>query len=196
MPRGGCWLYHHNPISERPKSGTKRAQAKEHKKAKEAKLARKREIEREADKRRRELKKRLKEAARNRTCTHCKDDSTTCSLEKRKEDEITGTSCKKCIKHGHICAVELLPASDDAESEPRKVRATGQRPQAGMLGSPAFDRDDDEEEDDDDVANLSSIFSVADDGEPLQKRKRTGKPSQKSRKKSRLSNEIVPEVLP
>lgn len=187
-----------SPYTSAQQSGTKRAQAKELKKAKEAekaKLAREREIEREADRRRRELKKRLKEAARNRACTHCKDDGTTCSLEKLKEDEITGASCKRCVKHGHVCTVELPPASDDAEPEPQKTREPGQRPQAGMFGSPAFDRDDDEEEENDD-ANPPSIFNVADDGEPLPKRKRVRKLSQKSRKKSRLSNEIVPEVSP
>ena len=193
-----CILF--TPYTGAQKSGTKRAQAKERKKAKElekAKLAREREIEREADRRRRELKRAFKEAARNRACTHCKDDGTTCSLEKLKEDEITGASCKRCVKHGHICSVELPPAADDAEpeSEPRKAREPGQRPQAGMFGSPAFGRGEEDEEDDTD-ANPPSVFNVADDGEPLPKQKRTRKPSQKSRKKSRLSNEIVPEVPP
>lgn len=187
-----------SPYTSAQKSGTKRAQAKERKKAKElekAKLARERDIEREADKRRRELKRAFKKAARNRACTHCKGNDTTCSLEKLKEDEITGASCKRCVKHGHICTVELPPAAEDAEpeSEPSKAKAPSQRPQAGVFGSPALDRDD-EGEDDDANANSSSIFNVADDGEPLPKRKRTRKPFRRYRKKSRLGNEIVPEV--
>lgn len=192
----GCILF--TPYTSAQKSGTKRAQAKERKNAKEvekAKLAREREIEREADKRRRELKRAFKEAARNRACTHCKDANTSCSLEKLKEDEITGASCKRCVKHGHICTVELPPAPDDEPEPPRQRRPAGQRPQAGMFGSPAFDRGEEEEEDDAD-ANPPSIFNVADDGEPLPTHKHTRKPSQKPRKKSRLSAEVVADIPP
>ena len=192
----GCILF--TPHTSAQKSGTKRAQTKERKKAKEfekARLAREREIEREADKRREELKRAFKKAARNRACTHCKDDGATCSLEKLKEDEITGASCKRCVKHGHICTVELPPAADEVEAkaELRSARAPSQRPQAGIFGSPVFDRDETDEDDDAD-ANPPSIFNVADDGEPLPKRKRIRKPPRKCTKKSRLSDEIVPVI--
>lgn len=178
------------PYTSAQRSGTKRAQAKERRKAKElekAKQAREREIEREADKRRRELKRAFKEAARNRACTHCKDDGRTCSLEKLEEGEITGASCKRCVKHGHLCTVELSSAPDDNPEPLRQPRQPGQRPQAGMFGSPAFDRDDE---------NLNSILNVTDDGASLSRRKRARKASRKAPKKSHLSNEVVSEVKP